>query len=553
VRDLLRKGGLLVKLPTSLVNSPRGLLGGSYIAKTACQASFLSGTESEGEHVPLSAEQYCQDLETSPQPGIGKILVTGATGYVGGRLVPELLARGYDVRVMVRAFSLECEERWPGAEVVTGDALDLDSLIAALKGVHTAYYLIHSLLHGPRRFERLEITAASNFRKAADRNKVSRVVYLGGLGDRTSRLSDHLRTRQAIANELGQGSAALTILRAAIILGSGSASFEMIEHLVRSLPVLFLPPWAETKCQPIAIRNVVMYLVGVLETPETAGSSYDIGGPDVLSYHEMLKIFSEILGLKRLFIPLFFSDIRTYSYITSLVTPVPHPIVFSLLESTANMVVCENNDITNVVRLNLLSYREAVIRALSREDQDRIYTRWSDAYPPAHELALKLTEMERDALYTKATSVSTRKSAAALFSSICRVGGKKGWFNLNWLWKIRGMLDRVLTGVGTARGRRSSSFLRIGDVVDFWRVEDISPDQRVLLRAEMKLPGRAWMEFSINANLDGTRQLTLKTYYQPFGFWGKAYWYACLPLHFFIFSDLIRQIERRSSTEGMSP
>jgi hypothetical protein len=183
---------------------------------------------------------------------------------------------------------------------------------------------------------------------------------------------------------------------------------------------------------------------------------------------------------------------------------------------------------------------------LSREDQDRIHTRWSDAYPPAHELAIKLSEMEMEALYTKTTSISTDKSPGVLFGSICRVGGKEGWFNMNWLWKARGILDRVLTGVGTARGRRSSSFLRINDVVDFWRVEDISPDRRVLLRAEMKLPGRAWMEFSIDTNPDGTSRLTLKAYYQPFGFWGKAYWYACFPLHIFIFNDLIEQIERRS-------
>jgi uncharacterized protein YbjT (DUF2867 family) len=503
--------------------------------------------------MPVSAEQYCLDLKTLPQTGVGKILVTGATGYIGGRLVPELLDRGYDVRVMVRAFSREYEERWPGVEVVTGDALDPDSLVHALDGIHSAFYLIHSLLHGPKRFEALDVEAAVNFRKAADQNRVRRIIYLGGLGDRNSRLSDHLRSRQAISHELRQGSAALTVLRAAIIIGSGSASFEMVEHLVKTLPVFFLPPWAETKCQPIAIRNVIMYLVGVLETPETAGISYDIGGPDILSYHEMLKIFSGVLGLKRLFIPVFFSNIRVYSYLTSLVTPVPHPIAFCLLESTANTVVCENNAIMRTVKINLLPYREAVIRALSREDQDRVHTRWSDAYPPAHELAMKLTEMDMDALYTKTTSIVTDKSPQALFNSVCRIGGKEGWFNMNWLWKARGILDRVLTGVGTARGRRSSSFLRINDVVDFWRVEDITPNRRVLLRAEMKLPGRAWMEFLVNADADGTSRLTLRAYYQTFGFWGRAYWYACFPLHIFIFSGLIEQIDRRSLTENISP
>lgn len=496
---------------------------------------------------PRSADQFCLDLKTLPRPGLGKILVTGATGYIGGRLVPELLDRGYDVRIMVRAFSSECEERWPGVEVVTGDALNLNSLIAALQGVHTAYYLIHSLLHGPKGFEQLDIQAAENFVKAADLNKVSRIIYLGGLGDRQSALSTHLRSRQAIGNELRQGAAALTVLRAAIVIGSGSASFEMIEHLVRNLPVLFLPPWAKTKCQPIAIRNVVMYLVGVLETPEAAGISYDIGGPDILSYHDMLKIFSEVLGLKRFFIPTFISNIRIYSYLASLVTPVPHAIILCLLESTSNTVICENNEIRDIIGINLLSYREAIVRALSREDQDRIHTRWSDAYPPAHELALKLAEIDQEGLYIKTVSLSTDKPPEALFKSICRIGGKEGWFNMNWLWKARGILDRILMGVGTARGRRHSTILRINDVVDFWRVEDIIPNRRLLLRAEMKLPGRAWMEFSIGANPDGTRRLIMRAYYQPTGFWGKAYWYACLPLHIFIFNDLIEQIEQRGA------
>ena len=498
---------------------------------------------------PSSADHYCRDLKTSPQPGLGKILVTGATGYIGGRLVPELLDRGYDVRIMVRAFSPEYEERWPGVEIVSGDALDLNSLVAALQGIHTAYYLIHSLLRGPKQFEELDIRAASNFIEAADINKVSRIIYMGGLGDRRSVLSTHLRSRQEVTNILKQGTAALTVLRAAIVIGSGSASFEMIEHLVRNLPVLFLPPAAETKCQPIAIRNVIMYLVGVLETPETTGVSYDIGGPDrdILSYHDMLKIFSEVLGLKRHFIRTPLSNIQIYSYFASLFTPVPHAIVACLLESISNTVVCENNKIREIIPMNLLPYREAIIRALSREDQDRIHTRWSDAYPPAHELALKLAEMDQKDFYIKTVSLSTDKLPEMLFKSICRIGGKQGWFNMNWLWKVRGMLDKMLMGVGTARGRRHPTILRINDVVDFWRVEDIIPNRRLLLRAEMKLPGRAWMEFSIDTNSDGTNQLTIRAYYQPFGFWGKAYWYACLPSHVFIFNDLIKQIERRSA------
>jgi uncharacterized protein YbjT (DUF2867 family) len=495
----------------------------------------------------LSPDQYCRDLETTPHPEMGTILVTGATGYIGGRLVPELLDRGYDVRLMVRSSSPELEKQWPGVKVVTGDALDPESLTAALQGIDTAYYLIHSLRYGPKRFAQIDREAAKNFRTAADANNVRRIIYLGGLGDRRSELSSHLRSRQEICSELMKGLAKVTALRAAIIIGSGSASFEMIEHLVRNVPVFFLPPWAKTKCQPIAIRNVVMYLVGVLETPETEGVSYDIGGPDILSYHEMLKIFAEVLHVRRFFIPTFFSNIPFYSYLASLLTPVPDSIIHCLLESTVNTVVCENNDIQSVIKINLLSYREAVLRALSREQQDRIYTRWSDAYPPARELAMKLTEMDQNAMYIKSTSISSHSSPEALFQSLSRIGGKKGWFNMNWLWKARGLLDRILMGVGTARGRRNSTLLRVNDVIDFWRVEDVRRNQRLLLRAEMKLPGRAWLEFIVEPEAGGTTKLSVKAYYQPFGFWGKLYWYACLPLHIFIFNDLIAQIERRSS------
>ena len=493
-----------------------------------------------------NTDLYCQELRTSPQPGIGKILVTGATGYVGGRLIPELLARGYDVRVMVRAFSPELRERWSGVEIVVGDALDPDSLIPALKGIHTAYYLIHSLLGGNKWFEHMDIQAAENFRKAADLNNVSRIIYLGALGDLHARLSKHLRSRQDVCRELKRGGASVTTLRAAIIIGSGSASFEVMKHLVQRLPVIFLPSWSMTRCQPIAIRNVVAYLVGVLESPQTADKSYDIGGPDILNYYEMLHVFTEILNLRRFYIRLPIHNIRLYSYIISLITPVANPIVFSLLESAVNTVICDNNDILDIVVLKLLSYREAVLRALSREDQDRIHTRWSDAYPPAHELAMKFSETDQSKLFIKKVSLDSGKPTADLFDSICRIGGKEGWFNMNWLWKLRGILDKLLMGVGTSRGRRHSRLLRVNDVVDFWRVEDIVPGQRLLLRAEMKLPGRAWLEFSIDPNHDGTNKLSVIAYYQPFGFWGNAYWYVCLPFHSIIFRDLIEQIERRT-------
>lgn len=488
---------------------------------------------------------FCYDLPSKPQPQLGRILVTGATGYVGGRLVPELLARGYQVRVMVRATLEEHEQRWPGAEVVVADALNADSLGAALQGVHAAYYLLHSLLLGPEEFESTEIQAAGNFREAAEQQGVARIIYLGGLGEARAPLSPHLRSRMQVADELGRGTIPTTALRAAIIIGSGSASYEIIEHLVKCLPILLVPHWAKTRCQPIGIRDVIKYLVGVLETPETSGRSFDIGGKDVLTYREMLQILAGLLGRRRLFVPCPLSNISFFAYCASLLTPVPAPITRCLMEGITNEVVCQNDDIKRVLTFEPLGYREALVRAMSREEQDKVHTRWSDAYPPAHELAMKLREIQGAVRYTSSYSLLTEKSAASLFRSVCKIGGKEGWFHGNWLWRLRGAIDRLLLGVGSSRGRRSSSSLRIDDVIDFWRVEDLKRDAMLLLRAEMKLPGKAWLQFRIDREGDKNR-LSVNAYYQPRGLFGKPYWYIFLPFHFFIFQSLIRQIEKRS-------
>jgi uncharacterized protein YbjT (DUF2867 family) len=495
--------------------------------------------------LPVDSGLLCYDLPSEPRPEIGRVLVTGATGYIGGRLVPELLARGYLVRVMVRASAEEYRDRWPGAEVVVADALDPDSLRRALQGIHTAYYLIHSLLLGPREFEATETQAAGNFRRAAEQEEVARIIYLGALGDVRGPLSPHLRSRIEVAEELGRGPVATTVLRAAIIIGSGSASYEIIEHLVKNLPLFLVPRWAETRCQPVAIRDVVKYLVGVLEKPETCGMSFDIGGRDVLTYRQMMQIFAGLLGRRRLFIPCRLCNIGLFAYLASLFTPVPAAITRCLMESITHEVVCQSDDIRRVLPFTPLGYREALVRALSREEQDKVHTRWSDAYPPAHELAMKLHEIKEPIRYTSAYSLVTDKDASVLFRSFCRIGGKEGWFYSNWLWRLRGAIDRVLLGVGSSRGRRSSSDLRVGDVIDFWRVEDLQPNAMLLLRAEMKLPGKAWLQFNVDPEPDGNR-LSVHAYYQPAGVFGKPYWYAFLPFHFLIFQNLIKQIARRA-------
>ena len=487
---------------------------------------------------------FCHDLPSTPQPQVGKILVSGASGYIGGRLVPELLARGYQVRVMVRAASPEYKDLWPDAEIVVADALEIDSLKMAMEGIDTAYYLIHSLHLGPKEFASADIQAAINFRKAAGEKDCKRIIYLGGLGDTRTTLSDHLQSRLEVAEELKRGKVPVTILRAAIIIGSGSASYEIIEHLVRNLIVIIIPHWATNRCQPVAVRDVIKYLVGVLEIPETSGKSFDIGGKEVLTYQTMMEIQAKILQKKRIFLFFPILNIRLCAYFASLLTPVPAPIIRCLMEGLRNEAVCQNNAIESFLPFEPSTYKQALIRAMTREEQDKVSTRWSDAYPPAHELALKLHELEEAAAYTTSYSIASGKNASCLFESICQIGGKEGWFHGNWMWRLRGWVDRILLGVGSSRGRKSFSTLMINDVIDFWRIEDLQDNKRLLLRAEMKLPGKAWLEFSIN-NEGSSRKLSVTAYYDTSSFIGKMYWYMFLPFHVFIFKGLIAQIEKR--------
>lgn len=481
------------------------------------------------------------DLPTSPIPEVGKVLVTGASGYIGGRLVPQLLGRGYEVRIMVRKKSSDYRKLWSGAEIVVADARDKEQLIKVLEGIQVAYYLIHSLLLGSREFEMVDLQAATNFREAAQENNVKRIIYLGGLGDSKTSRSPHLRSRAKVAEELRAGSVSVSILRAAVIIGSGSASYEIIHHMVMRLRFFLIPPWAKSRCQPIGIRDVIKYLVGVLETPQTAGKSFDIGGRDILTYELMLKKIAEIISKKIFLVNTNFSNIKFCSYLASLLTPVPAQITASLFEGLQDEVVCRNNEIKKYIQFEPITYREAILRALTREEQDKVHTRWSDSYPRAHELAIKLHEIEDSPTYTTTYSLLSDRHCSDIFYSVCRIGGKTGWFNTNWMWRARGAIDRILLGVGSARGRKSYANLEISDVIDFWRVEDIRQDQRLLLRAEMKLPGKAWLDFSINKENSKCR-LSITAYFYTKTLFGKIYWYVFFPFHHFIFNDLIKQI-----------
>ena len=489
--------------------------------------------------------RYTADLPTTPIPSIGTVLVTGASGYIGGRLIPELLSRGYRVRIMVRGRGEDYHELWPSVEVVTADARSIDELRAALRGVDTAYYLIHSLLLGSKEFEAADIASAANFRVAAEEAGVRRIIYLGGLGDLRTKLSKHLRNRIRVAEELARGKVPVTILRAAIIIGSGSASFQIVKHLVRRLPLIPVPRWANNRCQPIAIRDVIKYLVGVLETPATAGRSFDIGGSEVLTYAGMLRELAQVLHKRRLFVPFPIPSISFYSYYASVLTPIPAAITKSLMEGLKNEVVCQDDSIRKYVPFEPLDYHEAIIGALTREEQDNVRTSWFSAYPPAHELAMKLHELAGQPFYTAHHSLVSRKEAWRLFRSVCAIGGTEGWFTHNWMWRLRGWVDKVLMGVGHGRGRRSQTTLKVGDVIDWWRIEDLQPDMRLLLRAEMKLPGKAWLEFVIEPEGDANR-LSIIAHYFTESFFGRVYWYVFVPFHAIIFSDLIKQIERRA-------
>ncbi len=507
------------------------------------EAPYMSGHKGNNNHDEFSDFDglKCADLPTTPCPEIGTVLVTGGSGYIGGLLAPELLARGYQVRVMVRGGFRLNEDRWPGADVVVADALKKKHMNWALEGIHTAFYLIHSLLMGPEEFEAADIQAAINFREAAREEGVKRIIYLGGLGDRLASKSRHLRSRVKVGDALRAGSVPVTTMRAAVVIGSGSASYEIIRHLVTRMPFILLPHWCRNKCHPIGVRDLIKYLVGLLETPETGGETLEACGNDILTYEEMLRIFADVLDRKIVFVPFPFSNIKFYSYFVSLLTPVPAQITVGLMEGLQDDAVCKTDNIRKYIPFEPLSYREAVVRAFTREEQDNVRTRWSDAYPPAYELAIKLHELDTEPIFSTTRSHYTKKDAASVFNSVCRIGGKAGWFDSNWMWRVRGGIDRLLSGPGSLRGRKSSSRLEVNDVIDFWRVEDLQKNCRLLLRAEMRMPGKAWLEFNIGD--EGARtKLSITAHFHTTRTLGGLYWYIFLPFHDFIFRDLLVQI-----------
>jgi uncharacterized protein YbjT (DUF2867 family) len=482
------------------------------------------------------------------------VLVTGASGYIGGRLVPQLLERGYRVRCLARDPRKLSGRGWdedPRVELVRGDVLDADSVRSAMQGCGAAYYLVHSMLAGERSFEDRDRVAAENFARAAEGTGLDRIIYLGGLGRRAERLSPHLSSRHEVGDVLRAGRVPVTELRAAMIVGSGSVSFEMLRSLVAKLPVMVCPRWVEVRTQPIAIRDVLAYLIGCLEHAPTAGRSFDIGGPDVLTYRQMMHRFAAILGCRRRIVVVPVLTPRLSAYWVNLMTPVNAGMAFALIESLQYETTCEEGDIQGLVPISRTGFEDACRWALDQVNQNAVETRWTNASLPPRSERVSLPMLAPEGFPIRDEQrVEAAVPAPVLFDKVRRVGGDVGWYYAGFLWKIRGWMDRAIGGVGLRRGRRDPVSVRIGDAIDFWRVVDFVPGRRLLLHAEMIVPGDAWLEFRVEPVGDSNSELIQTAYFRPSPFWGRAYWYACLPLHWFVFQGMARGIVRAAERDA---
>jgi uncharacterized protein YbjT (DUF2867 family) len=475
-----------------------------------------------------------------------RVLVTGATGYIGGRLVPQLLARNHQVVCLARDPS-QLQGRWPGAEVLAGDLLDEWSLKAPLRGVDTAYYLVHSMSAGEADFAERDRRAAANFAAGARDAGVRHIIYLGGLG--VPPLSAHLASRQEIGRVLRASGIPVTELRAGIVVGSGSVSFELIRYLVERLPVMVCPRWVNTACQPIAVDDVLRYLADCLTVREARGRTLEIGGRDVLTYRDMMLQYADVRGLSRRLLNVPLLTPRLSSYWCDLVTPIPASITRPLIEGLRTEVIVRDHTARAIFGFEPLGYREALTRALDRSD-DGPETVWCGSRASEGRTAAPARLHSAEGMIVDRRGVLVDAAAEDVFAAVSAVGGSRGWPYAGWLWRVRGIVDRLLGGIGFRRGRRHPDLLRAGDPLDFWRVERVSPPGRLLLRAEMKLPGRAWLEWSIRPLGAGRCELTQSALFEPRGLAGLIYWYALYPAHALIFSGTLRVLARRASSPG---
>ncbi|QPC82184.1 SDR family oxidoreductase [Phototrophicus methaneseepsis] len=482
------------------------------------------------------------------------ILVTGATGYIGGRLIPHLLKSGYRVRVMSRNVRHLQGRSWQNkVDVVEADVLRPDTLATALEGVDIAYYLIHSI-SARANFAQRDAQAANNFGNAAKQASVDQIIYLGGLGQERDGLSDHLASRQEVGAILKQHVPNTTEFRAAMVIGAGSLSFEMMRYLTQRLPIMLCPSWLYTRTQPIAVRDVLSYLVAAAATPASKGEIIEIGGQDILTYRDMMARFARLRGLRRYMIPMPVLAPHFSGLWVHLTTPISYDIAQPLINSLSNeMVVTDNKAHRIFTGISPLSTEEALLRALDELDAQEVETTWTDSMAATWVTDEPYTFIEERGMFIEARNRTVKATPEKIFSTFSAIGGQQGWLYLDWLWRARGYMDRFVGGPGYRFGRRNPASLRVGDVLDFWRVEAIDPNRMLLLRAEMRLPGRGWLRFAIEPHKDGTSTLTQTAYYAPKGLFGFIYWYALFIAHKFIFDGMINQLVSLSESEEQEP
>jgi uncharacterized protein YbjT (DUF2867 family) len=485
----------------------------------------------------------------TPEHAPKTCLVTGATGYIGGRLVPELLAAGHTVRVMSRSPERLRDHPWADqVEMVRADAGDEEQVAAACAGVDVVYYLIHALGGGPS-FEDTDRRTARVMAAAAREAGVGRLVYLGALEPEGEDLSPHLRSRIEVAGILLASGVPTVVLRAAVVIGSGSASFEMLRYLTERLPVMVTPRWVHSRIQPIAIRDVLRYLVGCAQLPPSVHRCFDIGGPDVMNYAEMMQRYAVVAGLPRrriLPVPLFSPSLS--SHWVGLITPVPAGIARPLVESLRNTVVCHEHDIAEYLPdppEGLLGFDEAVRLAVQRVRDSAVSTRWASASVPGAPSDPLPTDPDwaGGSLYVDERARHSTAAPEALWRVVEGIGGENGWYSFPLAWEVRGLLDRLAGGVGLRRGRRDPRRLYVGDALDFWRVEEREAGRLLRLRAEMRLPGLAWLEFHVEHDGDGA-VLRQRATFAPRGLAGHLYWWGIAVFHGVVFGGMLRGLVR---------